>query len=334
MRPRRFVLAAMILVAGSAFSFDSTPTERAQGVVDNPPLASIPITSTGQLSWVEVTVNGEGPFKFVFDDGMTTTVIDQRLVEKLKLNADGEVRIDSLGFGGFKLEDVQAQSADLTEVWGEGARDGLIGLNLFSDYLATLDLPAQQLILRRGELPPADGDEILNYALVPRSSGEAFDGRQVATINVSIGDETLTVDFAPSSWGALTLNSDHAEKLSLTSAPGVIGETQNDEGTFPILGAGLEEPLAIAGHHLKNPGVYFSEAFDHPAIGSSQLDPFVITYDQNHQRVRIHKPNTANNPMLAKAAGLVRQAGQGADLKTTFNQEMDKVRLMVLLSPT
>lgn len=323
-------IAVLCLVAGLGLAV--VPAIHA--TEDSLPLASIPLTNAGQFFFVEVTVNGAGPFQFVLDDGMTTTVIDRRVAEKLKLEAEGEVLIVSLGFAGFEIEDVQAKLVDLTKIWGDGAKDGVIALDLFSDYLTTLDLPGQRLILRRGELPPADGDEILDYALVSRSNSEAFAGRQVATIEVAVGDDNLTVDLNPTSWGTLTLHRDYADKLPLTSEPGMIGNTVNDKGTFPILGASLKGTLAIAGHKLKNPGVYFSDTFDHPSVGSGLLDSFEITYDQAQRRIRIHKPNPANHPMLVKAAGLPRQSGHGADLRTTFNQNLDKVRVMVLLSPT
>jgi len=323
-------IAVLCLVAGLGLAVVA-PTHATE---DSLPLASIPLTNTGQFSVVEVLVNGAGPFQFVLDDGMATTVIDRRVAEKLKLGAEGEVRVASLGFAGFEIEDVQAKLVDLTKIWGDGAKDGVIALDLFSDYLTTLDLPGQRLILRRGKLSPADGDEILDYALVSRTDGEAFEGRQVVTIEVAVGDDSLIADLNPASWGALTLHRDYADKLPLTFEPGVIGNTVNDKGTFSILGAGFRGTLAIAGHKLKNPGVYFSDAFDHPSLGSGLLDSFEITYDQAQQRVRIHKPNPANHPMLVKAAGLTRQSGHGADLRTTFNQNLDKVRVMVLLSPT
>ncbi len=40
------------------------------------------------------------------------------------------------------------------------------------------------------------------------------------------------------------------------------------------------------------------------------------------------------DPLPAKAEALVPQSGQGSSLKTAFNDAADKVRLMLLLSPT
>ena len=41
-----------------------------------------------------------------------------------------------------------------------------------------------------------------------------------------------------------------------------------------------------------------------------------------------------HNPLFSKAAALTPQSGQGSSLKTAFNDAADKVRLMLLLSPS
>ena len=42
----------------------------------------------------------------------------------------------------------------------------------------------------------------------------------------------------------------------------------------------------------------------------------------------------AQTELLTKAAGLVPQSGQGDEIRSAFNENVDRVRLMVLLSPT
>ena len=41
-----------------------------------------------------------------------------------------------------------------------------------------------------------------------------------------------------------------------------------------------------------------------------------------------------SNPLASKAAGLVPQSGEGDEIRSAFNKNVDRVRLMVLLSPT
>jgi len=45
-------------------------------------------------------------------------------------------------------------------------------------------------------------------------------------------------------------------------------------------------------------------------------------------------PVHAQTELLTKAAGLIPQSGQGDEIRSAFNANVDRVRLMVLLSPT
>ncbi len=49
---------------------------------------------------------------------------------------------------------------------------------------------------------------------------------------------------------------------------------------------------------------------------------------------RDERPAGRANSLVTKAAGLVPQSGEGSDIRSAFNENVDRVRLMVLLSPT
>jgi len=119
---------------------------------------------------VEVMVNGQGPFVFGFDTGAQAGPrIDASLVEKLNLKATGEVqaidpsgrnpqasatvKLDSLAIGTLRFADVTAVSRNYKNSPRPLKVDGILGLNLFADYLVTLDFPAKKLRLDKGELP-------------------------------------------------------------------------------------------------------------------------------------------------------------------------------------
>jgi len=46
------------------------------------------------------------------------------------------------------------------------------------------------------------------------------------------------------------------------------------------------------------------------------------------------EPVREADPLATKAAALIPQSGSGDDIRSVFNQDADRVRLMVLLSPT
>ena len=299
------------------------------------PLTSVPLQPYGPFYLVDVKINDQGPFKFVIDSGTTSTIVDSAAARELGLLDSGEstrVVLDALSLGSARFAEVGAEVRDLDEIWGEGSPSGVFGFDLFGDRLVTLDLPLQRLFLRDGELPAADGREVLAYTV--HSRDDDLGTRRVPTITVDVAGKDLNVELSPLGFGTLALPKEQMERFPLGSEPGVIGHSKNQDGTFPILGTSLDGSLLVGSHRFDNPSVFFSEAFDHPSLGSGTLEPFVLTFDLGQQRVRIERPSGRANPLVAKAASLLPQSGKGDDLKSAFNKNVDRVRLMVLLSPT
>jgi hypothetical protein len=303
------------------------------------PLVSVPLQPYGPFYLIDVMIDDHGPFKFVIDPGTTTTIVDRAVVRELGLAGDGEqdgavqrVEIEALGLGSARFAGIRADVRSLVEIWGDGSPDGVLGFDLFGDRLVTVDLPLQRLIVHDGELPPPEGGDVLSYAIESRDGplGE----RRVPTIEIEVAGRRLNVELSPLGFGTLTLPKDQMEQYPLASDPGVIGENRTDDGVFPIFGASLEGSMVVGSHHFDNPSVFFSEAFEHESLGSGALDPFVLTLDTAHRRIRIERPTDRANPLVMRAAALVPQSGEGADIRSVFNDNVDRVRLMALLSPT
>jgi len=134
----------------------------------------------GGMPTIELMVDGQGPFLFGIDTGAQgESRIDSSLVEKLGLKSTGQIRetdpsgrnpqtadtvkLDSVSIGGLRFTDVTAASRNFKNSPRPLKVDGILGLSLFAEYLTTLDFPAKQLRIDRGELPKADGAEILDW---------------------------------------------------------------------------------------------------------------------------------------------------------------------------
>ena len=61
---------------------------------------------------------------------------------------------------------------------------------------------------------------------------------------------------------------------------------------------------------------------------------FILLFIFGSVHAQVERPTGKANPLLSKAAGLVPQSGEGDDIRSAFNKNVDRVRLMVLLSPT
>ena len=123
----------------------------------------------------------QGPFVFGIDTGGAQggARIDSSLMETLALKASGQVqatdgsgrnpqmaemvKLESIEIGGLRFTDVTAGSRNYRKSPRPLNIDGILGLSVFSEYLVTLDYPAKLLRLEKGELPKADGAEILDY---------------------------------------------------------------------------------------------------------------------------------------------------------------------------
>ncbi len=309
-----------------------------QAIEDQTPLISVPLQPYGPLYLVDVKINDRGPFKFVVDSGTTSTIVDVAVVRELGLTEEQQegsgplVEIDALTLGSTRFAAVEAQVRDLDEIWGEGSPSGVLGFDLFGDRLVTLDLPLQKLVVHEGALPAPDGREILPYTLQSRDDG--LGPRRVPTIEIRVAGRVMDVELSPLGFGTLALPKDQMEQFPLASRAGVIGQNKNQDGLFPVLGASLDGSMVVGRHRFDNPSVVFGESFDHPSLGSGTLEAFVLTLDLVHHRVRIARPTGRANPLVTRAAALVPQSAEGADIRSTFNENVDRVRLMVLLSPT
>ncbi len=83
--------------------------------------------------------------------------------------------------------------------------DGILGFNLFSDYLLTLDYAAKRVRIEQGQLPEPDGAEILNY--------ESQNG--IPIVELQVGEAKLKAHIdSGNTVGAFMLPASLAEKLS------------------------------------------------------------------------------------------------------------------------
>ncbi|HEX2166897.1 MAG TPA: retropepsin-like aspartic protease [Longimicrobiales bacterium] len=113
---------------------------------------------------VPVRINGEGPYQFVLDTGATVTCLDDQVVSALDLpevtgvigtaaGIGGQggvslVSLDSLSIGGVRAFELEACVIDLEHLSGVGLElHGLIGLNVLSEFLVTLDFERNILTL-------------------------------------------------------------------------------------------------------------------------------------------------------------------------------------------
>jgi hypothetical protein len=248
---------------------------------------------------VEVMVNGQGPFVFGFDTGAQAGPrIDASLVEKLNLKATGEVqaidpsgrnpqasatvKLDSLSIGSLHFTDVTAVSRNYKNSPRPLNVDGILGLNLFADYLVTLDFPAKKLRLEKGELSNADGAEILDYK---NDAG-------ITQVEIRVGDKKIKAHLdTGNAIGTFVFPTAFVEKLSLAGEPRVVGRARSASGEMEIKQVQLKEVVKLGRHEFPGATVTYPSLGDIGNVGVKVLSQFVITFDQQHERVRLTRPD-------------------------------------------
>ena len=122
---------------------------------------------TDPLPLVSVRVNGGDEVTFFIDTGGSEVALDTEFAKELGLPQFGEVqgtfsggqnaevqqsRIDSLTLGDWTVKNIPAITIALRQLSGSfGVKriDGILGTTLFYHFLATLDYPKGELVLRR-----------------------------------------------------------------------------------------------------------------------------------------------------------------------------------------
>ena len=121
---------------------------------------------------VPVTVNGQGPYRFIVDSGADRTVIGEALARRLALPADdmvnlrgmagaarvATVRIDRLGVGGGDVRDVIAPALPERFLGAQG----LLGIDALAEQRLMLDFEKREITVQDSRRPvQASADEIV-----------------------------------------------------------------------------------------------------------------------------------------------------------------------------
>ena len=257
----------------------------------------VPMQTADGMPTVEVMVNGQGPFVFGFDTGAQAGPrIDASMVEKLKLKSTGQVqatdpsrrnvqtsetyKLDSVVIGGLSLTDVTVASRNYQNSPRPIKVDGILGLNLFADYLVTLDFPAKKLRLDKGELPKSDGAEVLDY------KNEAG----IAQVELTVGDKKIKAHLdTGNAIGAFVFPTAFAEKLNFAGEPRVVGRARSATGDMEIKQVQVKDMIKLGHHEFPDATIVFPALSDIGNVGVKTLGQFIITFDQHNERVRIKR---------------------------------------------
>lgn len=283
---------ALIVASLAAATAVTIPAQRARSPAGG---FTVPMRFVATLPAIEVMVNGKGPFLFEIDTGAQGQArIDSALTEKLGIKSSSDrqvtdgsargpqrmqmVRLESIEIGGLRFSDVTAGSRNYKATPRLAELDGILGLELFADYLVTLDFPGKLVRFERGELPAADGKEILDCKIE----------QGVPTVELSIGTTKISAHLdSGNGIGAFVLPASLVEDLPLSSDVTAVGKARSLSGETEIKQARLQETIRLGRHEFPQPTVTFPALGETGNIGVKALNEFAVTFDPRHHRLRL-----------------------------------------------
>ncbi|HKI02882.1 MAG TPA: retropepsin-like aspartic protease [Thermoanaerobaculia bacterium] len=249
---------------------------------------------------LEVRIDGKGPFRFALDTGAAGGGrISSALTKTLGLKVVGQamagdptgknrqtieiVEAGSLAVGGATFSGVQLGVRDFPSAPGQEKPgfDGILGIGLFEEHLLTLDYPGQRVRIEKGELPAADGREVVDFQ----------NPRGIPVVRLKVGDLELDADVdSGNQRGELVLPASYLGKVPLAKDPVVVGRGRTVSNEFEIKQAPLKGAVRLGGQAVEGPLVDFVEGFPHANLGHAFLRRFAVTIDQKNHRIRFRTP--------------------------------------------
>lgn len=311
------ILRALFLFTATAIAADTPlapaagethPPSRGHGMpqpgvhlATSPTILPMTIPAAFPTPVVQVTIGDSGSYNFVVDTGMSGTVlVRKRVADELNLHQIGHalvgdasghgttpvplVRIDRMAAGDLVLTDVVALAMQPTSAHAASIPehlDGILGMQLFSELLITLDYPQGNILLRS----PTQDLMDLDIAL-------PFDQRRgVMEVELDLGGELLPVIVDSGHRGTLTLPMSCVDRLPLSEPLVPIDDVATVSVRYSRSRSRLAGHFDLGESTFVNPPLVFADEHSPLLIGYGILRYFAITIDQRNQRI-LFEPQT------------------------------------------
>jgi len=294
-------LVLALLPGCSLLNFRREPPRPGRTKLTSPPVVLSALTVSNYLV-IEAKWDKHGPYHFLIDTGASVTLVSPELAARYGTknpfppdtplvrvkSAEGETALlpptmlSRLQLDGAVFEDVQALVYDTAPLSAHlGMKiDAILGFPLFRQTVLTLDYPHSQVILqRRSATAPTGGSTI------------AFNNdRKTPIIPVRLGDQVFAALIDSGSDAALSLNPVGLQPTFVVPPrPGATLGTLTGDRTQSV--GRLADTLTIGNYSLVRPVADLTDEL--ASLGGGVLKNFVVTFDQEHNRVTFQRDTNA-----------------------------------------
>jgi hypothetical protein len=156
---------------------------------------------------------------------------------------------------------------------------GVLSARVFSGALLVIDYPRDKIVVRPGELGPADGARIFQY--------EESDGHPTLTLSVAGTDIKAHLDTG--SPATFSLPRRYMKSLPLKSEPVHRGTARLVDAEIELYAAPLQGTLRVGEYTFEDPEIVFADRFPSGNLGYGFLGHFAVTLDLKNRRVRLDR---------------------------------------------
>lgn len=135
---------------------------------------------------VQVTINGKGPYRVIFDTGAPTTLLTNKVAKEAGVfpknfkpglalfGSTGQFKVKKLEMGDLTVDDVDTMVMDHPTVAAlasaVGPIEGIVGFNVFARFRVTLDYQAKEMTFVPTSFVPANMmEKMMELMLAPKS---------------------------------------------------------------------------------------------------------------------------------------------------------------------
>ncbi len=288
---------------------------------DNTP-STIPFDVIDNRIFVDMKLNGKGPFHFIFDSG-AGAIVTPELAKELGLKIEGTSQSGGAGektvdTGNTKVAEMQVGSVRLTDqpfgvisfadakyVFGTARVDGVIGDEVLRRYVVKIDYERNRLtFVQPSEFVYRGSGTILPIQrprLIPIVEGEV-DGI-AGKFGIDTGARSSLILYGPFVEGN-NLVAKYQPKVEGITGWGIGGPIRSQVARINLLKLGAVEVRSVVTRFsLQKSGALTSSAMA-GLVGPDVLKQFNVTFDYSRERMILEKNKNYGTPDTFDRAGM------------------------------
>ncbi len=255
---------------------------------------AIPMDMSSRRPIIDVTIDGKGPYKFIFDTGSSTNVLDEKLSKEFNFEVVGSDSLKTQGAGRLVSQRVAVPKVaiprtnisigtemNIVNLRGMLPIDGVLSGAFFGDLLVTLDYPGSKLILAAGQLDKSQEGVV---PIIPNL--------QQLNYNLDVAGIAVESHLDTGSPGGFSLPYYLKDKLKIKGLRKG-GEIRTPVASYQPWHADLIGTIRVGEVAYENPAVVFVEGFEYANLGYSVVKDLRTTIDWKNSLIKFEKVDAA-----------------------------------------